>query len=476
MAYFHGARSIDAGTSAGTPVTAESGITVVLGAVPAFAAEEGGKDIVYAQTFEEAKRYCGYSDNWKKYTACEAMYVFFKLHNVGPLIIINTLNTEKSKKEASGEKAIAFAKFELPFDAIKSTLKVYAQKGGTVLAEGTDYDAQYDGGALVVTVTAGGALDEAESCYVEYMEAGETTAEDIIGGYDSVSGKPTGAELIDYVYHKYNVIPDIAIAPGFSSKPEVAAVLAAKMAAVSTVFKGGSAYVDIDAKNVKTYSEVPEAKKQAGMTAGKMYVLWPMIKLEERVFHFSTVAAALTAATDATEGDPSDSPSNHELKGSAACLADGSEISLSLTQANYLNANGIATALSFIGGLRLWGNDTANFPAETDTAAHTLCMRRMKGWVANTLILTHWLRVDRRQTRRLIDNVADSANIWLNGYIASGHILSGNVSVTADDNPNIDVIGGITRYRVKLGLCGPNREMEFIVEYDAEAAAAALSI
>ena len=123
----------------------------------------------------------------------------------------------------------------------------------------------------------------------------------------------------------------------------------------------------------------------------------------------------------------------------------------------------------------MWGNELACYPTNTDVSSYMLPAARMFGWVANTVLLTHWGKVDRKQNRRLIDNVVDTINIWLNGLIPDT-ILSGYVETISAENPQTDVIAGITKYHIHLAPCSPNREMDFILEYDAEAAGAALSL
>ena len=44
----------------------------------------------------------------------------------------------------------------------------------------------------------------------------------------------------------------------------------------------------------------------------------------------------------------------------------------------------------------------------------------MFDWVGNTLIRTFWSKLDRPMNRRLIDNILDTGNIWLNGRAPLG--------------------------------------------------------
>ncbi|NPV30561.1 MAG: phage tail sheath family protein, partial [Firmicutes bacterium] len=156
------------------------------------------------------------------------------------------------------------------------------------------------------------------------------------------------------------------------------------------------------------------------------------------------------------------------LQANGAVLADGTEIALGPDQAAYLNGQGIITALNFIGGWKAWGNRTGAYPAVTDPKDAFLPIRRMFDWIANTLVLTFWQKVDYPINRRLIDTVVDSVNIWLNGLAARGFILGGRVEFIQSENPDTDLMDGIVRFHVYVTPPAPAREIDFIVECDLQ--------
>ena len=56
---------------------------------------------VLVRNIAEAKKYFGYSDDWAKYTICEAMHHFFETKGIGPLVLINVLDpTDASHRSA----------------------------------------------------------------------------------------------------------------------------------------------------------------------------------------------------------------------------------------------------------------------------------------------------------------------------------------------------------------------------------------
>ena len=89
-------------------------------------------------------------------------------------------------------------------------------------------------------------------------------------------------------------------------------------------------------------------------------------------------------------------------------------------------------------------------------------------WVGNTFILTFWQRLDFPLNRRQIDTVMSSAGIWLNGLTARQYILGGRIEFLAAENPMLDLMDGISRFHVFFTPPTPNREIEFILEYDPQ--------
>ena len=124
--------------------------------------------------------------------------------------------------------------------------------------------------------------------------------------------------------------------------------------------------------------------------------------------------------------------------------------------------------LNFIGGWKCWGNRTAVYPATTDPKDSFIPVERMFTWVGNILVQNYWFRLDFPITRRQIDTILDSVNLWLNGLAARQFILGGRVEFMETENSNLDLMDGILRFHVYLTPPSPNREIDFILEYDPE--------
>lgn len=240
------------------------------------------------------------------------------------------------------------------------------------------------------------------------------------------------------------------------------------MGSINEVFRA-VAFVDVpsDGDNaVKLYSDVPAYKQQNSLVSEDMYLCWPKVKLGDRIMHMSVQAAGICANVDADNQDvPYASPSNKNLQMNAA-VVDGEELWLDLPKANYLNANGIATALNFVGGWKIWGNRTACYPDVTDVKDTFLPSRRMLAWYGNKLVLTWWQRVDWPITRRLVQTIINSEQINLNSLTAQQYILGGRIEFRPEENSTLDLMDGKIVFHVYLGLVAPAEIIEFRLEYD----------
>lgn len=465
MAFYHGVSTRQADTSVSTPVTADSGVAFVVGAAPVHTVDGKTNDPIMCMTYNEAVSALGYSDDWEKYTLCEVMYSQFKLYSVAPVVFVNVLDPAKHKKTVDEENyPITDGKALLPLETLKDTVRV------TSYTAGTDYELFYEGENLVLEVLESGTITantEELTITFDAVNPSALTKADIIGGFDTATKKYAGFELIDSVFPKYGIVADVLLAPRWSHDSEVAAIMSAKAAAINGVFEG-KALIDVDTEQVKHYADVPAWKKEKNINAKTQILCFPLVKLGDRIFHLSVQAAGRMGQTDANNGGcPAESPSNKLLQIDSTVLADGSEVLLDLQQSNFLNSSGVVTAMNFIGGYVLWGNQTACFPADTDVKNYFICVSRMFGWVANSLILTYWSKVDKKMTRRLIDSIIDSVNIWLNGLVAEEKLLGGRVEFREEENTTVALMSGKAVFHIYMTPPSPAQELNFVLEYDA---------
>jgi hypothetical protein len=91
---------------------------------------------------------------------------------------------------------------------------------------------------------------------------------------------------------------------------------------------------------------------------------------------------------------------------------------------------------------------------------------RMFDWVGNTLIRTFWSKLDKPMNRRLIDNILDTCNIWLNGLVGMEYLLGARAEMLESENPLLDLMAGILRIHIYITPPSPMQLCEFTLEYD----------
>lgn len=473
MAIFrHGIYGREIPTKVVPPILADIGIPVIIGTAPIHTAiNPGGTNapkLIYS--YEEAVRTFGYSDDWDKYTISEFIYSQFALYGMAPCVIINVFDPATHKTvEKTEEIRIIDGKFTLAGeDIIADSVKVTTKTDNKVLKIVEDYVLSYNNSNQLI-VTAVSALAENVDLSVKYSsgDPAKVTKADIIGGIDVATGAKRGAELVSEVYPRFRLIPGSILAPKFSSDSEVAAILETKARKINGVFDA-IALIDAPISGEQAvYNNIPAWKNKNNITETGQVVGWPKVKLGSRVFHFSTHLAGLIQKTDAAWGMiPYKSPSNESMKIDSLVSANG-EVFLGLNEANYLNGQGIMTAINF-NGWRSWGNRTAIYPTSSDVKDVFIPIRRMFDWIMNTFVLTFWSKVDNPLNKRLVETVIDSANLWLNGLTAQGALYGGRLAFLAEENPVTDIMDGKLRIHVYLTPPSPAEEIEFVKEYDVE--------
>lgn len=107
--------------------------------------DDGAKYVnkpVVVNDIAEARKYFGYDDDWENYTLCEAMHVFFELVGVGPLVMINVLDPEKHKSDATKSKTLTPENGRMVIAGAESVILDTVKVGEKVL--GTDYAMSYN--------------------------------------------------------------------------------------------------------------------------------------------------------------------------------------------------------------------------------------------------------------------------------------------------------------------------------------------
>lgn len=473
MPYQHGIYVQENPTSVVPPIVSNSGVQVVVGTAPINLAKDPlgvvNKPII-AYSWKEAIENLGYSDDWDNYTLCEVMDASFRRIGVAPVIFINVLDPEIHK--TTNTETVTLTNDEgiiETFGIVLDSVIVKDSGAVTTYDKDTDYTVAFNSdGYLVVSIIDGGLIPvETTELTVEFdkIDPSLVDQDDIIGGYDVVTGKYIGLEVISQVYPRLGIVPGLILTPGYSQIPEVASVIDVKSEVINGSFNCMNV-LDIDSSTVKSYQDAPTWKNTNAYISKRSILCWPKAKIGEKAYWFSSIIAAITAYTDAQNNNvPYVSPSNKPLPITATVLADGTEVYLDQLQANFLNGAGIVTAIN-INGWRAWGNNTAAYPSTTDPKDRFIPIRRIFDWWGNTFILTYFQKVDDPGNYRLIESVVDSENIRGNGLQARGQIAGARIEFREEDNPVTDILNGRIQFIQKIAAFPPAENIVNVLEFD----------
>ena len=461
--YKHGVYTSEVPTSIVPPVVSTAGLTVVVGTAPIHLTDTTNVNkAVLAYTYSEAVQKMGYSDDFEKYTICEAISSHFALFAVAPLVFINVL--DPSKHKVTGSAALDVVKDEavLKVDGVLLPSLVVKSEDGSTTYTAEQYETEFDDTGFIHIYT-----EVATKITVEFekLDATLVTPADVIGGV-SLDGSYKGLELVNEVFPRFREVPGILIAPKFSTNPAVAAVMKAKVSNINGIFPA-IAIADVPTSEIRDYTQVPEYKNANNLSDPNLIVCWPKCSLGGKQYHKSTQMASLANKVDAeNSGYPYHEPSNNNLQMDAAVLEDGTEILLSLEQANYLNGQGIVTSLNFTGGWKLWGHRTSCYPAITDPKDSFISGRRVFNYEQIQFILSYFQKVDKPGNRKLVENVVDSKNIDLNGKTARGFLLGGRIEFVQEENPLTNLIDGTYGFHLYITPPTPARDINGSFEFD----------
>lgn len=463
MAIKHGVYVNERATSVSTPIRADVGIPFVIGTAPYWmsALNESKGDAPYEvpmiltswDEYVEKFGHCEDTDEYGhfKYTLCEFAYSHFKLYGCQPVIFYSI---------APASKAVSDQKVTV--NARKALLPVSA--GGTVTVKNAsatvpveEYSVYYTEHNLVIelkSTSSAAAASEISVSYTEFSYA-EKTAADIASGMNA----------IDSCMTEIGVIPDLICAPGFSHDSTVAALMATKAAGLNGCFPA-KALIDT-ADTVTAYGDVYAWKNENNIVDENQILCFPKLGLGDKVFHMSTQLAGLMAMVDAGNEVPYESPSNKNFKMDRLVVGSGTTYRMTKEQGDILNGAGVVTAINMLSsGWVCWGNYTACYPSNSDVKDYFISVSRMFDYVANTLIRTYWAKLDKPMNRRLVDNIVDSVNIWLNGLTGAGYLLGGRIEFNESENPVTDLMAGIIRTHIYITPPSPAQELDFTLEYD----------
>lgn len=443
-----------------TPMTVVANPTVVIGT--AFKGKVN--EPVLCQTFSEFVDEFGFSGDLDNYTLEEAAYVFFNVYNVRPLICVNVLDLTRHKKATTKSLSGTSNPLEITGAIILSSVVV--KSGSNTLTLNTDYKLAQSGTTLTITVLKQDKIVE-DTISVQYNEAdaSKVTKADVMGTVSG--GEESGLYCLEKIFPHLMMIPGVVICPKWSTDPEVALAMAARSRSINETFKA-LAIADLPV-TLTNYQDLYEYKTTNSLQDEYLALCWPQVQVGEQSHWLSTHMAALMNLVDASNDDiPFESPSNKSLR------ISGASVTLSKPKANTLAGYGIITALNW-SGWRLWSSRMSVYPFNDDPKDSWLPVRRMFNYLAGVLAVNYFSRIDAPIRKRLVEQIVDEVQLYLNGLVARGALLDGRIAFLEVENPVQSLIDGQVKFHLYIGALVPARVIEFVLEFDTKAYASLFS-
>lgn len=450
--YLHGAYATV--QAVGSKAAAQSRNAIVyVGTAPVQTLEGGARNVnrpILVSNIAEARKYFGYSEDWSKYTLCEAMRAHFENNAVGPLVLINVLDPSTHKATTGGTKSLTPEGGIVTIaDAEDAVLDTVSVNGKT---KGADYTVQYDQRKKAITiaeVTSGGLGTEALSITYDIVDASKVGTDDVVGSTDG-AGLNKGLYAVKNVYQETGYIPSFLLAPGFSSTP---AVHTAMLANSEKVNGHWDVYLMVDIPIVNAQSQPVTLATAATWKTANGYskpnetVYFPMAEgADGKKYHLSVLAAAnLQALLAEQDGIPYKTASNTACavirnlylgENAAGRVYDDQLIN------NTLNKNGIASAAFAGGRWVIWGCHSADYANDDDQINVSETNRMMLYYISNDFQRRRARSVDRPMTRNDLATIVAEEQTRLDALVKIGALTYGSVSLNAEADARSDIMKG----------------------------------
>jgi hypothetical protein len=469
-----------------SPRTAKSAFTCAAARAPmanAYGTRAKSGRYYICNNLNDFKNKFGWSEDFLTYELCGVAHLFFNAFGVKPLAVASALDVENDDHAATERaavvltqrfgraKATTLARFGiLPETVAVNLTDTNGEPIGDELELGTDYTLGInEAGYSFIRPVLGGAIFPANP------DAEEVT---VSVGYDYAN--PDGVtqlsvmnaiQSVKDVYPKLHEVPQLLIAPGWSRSAAVSDALYAASVNINGVFNANS-IVDIDstANGARGWEDVGEAKDKNGQSEPTQKTCWPCRRLDEtHVVHYSSVIAGLVNSIEADVGAPAQTESNHTLPGTGFCLEDGTDVALSIDEANALRGYGVTTGYFWDGADRAWGAYSGAYPSTTDPADSFWTTNRFLRWYGNNLVLTWFQKVDQNITRRLVDMIISTENDRLRNYAANGWCPVGEIFFPEELNTDAQLAAGHIVFLCKPSAYLPAQRIDFRLEFYLQA-------
>lgn len=417
---------------------------------------------------EEVRQYLGLNTDYN-YTLVQTALASFQKVGITPIVMINVLNpADPAHVAAVAGETYTLTKGSVTVEAEGILLgSIVVSTGETTGEADKDYIAAFDtDGHVVIAVTTDGVFKGVSEITVAYTKLNPegVSAGDIIGGVTE-EGVRTGIELLDEVYSRFQIIPDIISAPGYSANPAVAAALETKAELIGDLLNA-VAVIDIESSDTVKPEDVRAAKDRLGVFSRWSVLCWPKVLMAGVEIHASAaVAAMLQYIYTANAGVPG-SPDNKAVPIDGVVLDGGKELHMTQRQVNnYLNAAGVLS-FAYLGGWKCWGNNTAAYPDSREPNNRYIKCVMMSNYIENRFKTEYLSLIGTDGSYKVVDSVVSNYNTDLNA-LTPDYLAGAYVVFDKSENPLSEILEGHFRFHTRYADYTPVEYIENIFTWDS---------
>lgn len=419
--------------------------------------------------YPNAQKTIGYSDDWNKYSLCEAVRAHFNnaKGNIGPIYVINVLNPDIHRKKEQTDQNLVFSNGQALIKSDTIIMDTLALEGAV---EGTDYqvDYNYTKGLVVIKSIGKNMMSGSVAASYYEVEFEDIDEAEIIGGV-TAKGEYSGLGALQLLYQEQNQVCNLLAAPGWSDKPEV---YKAMCTAAEQINGHWDAFVlaDIPVQGVNTIDEAIAWKVSHGYNNERSKVFYPKAKESTGiVYHLSTMAAVEFMRTDYSHDSiPMETCGNKEIPVSGQYFGESVNQGFDQQMAKELTSAGISTCVFWGGNWVLWGDHTASYlyGEDVDPRAIFDVSIRMLFHITNTFQREWGTTIDKPFTKQLRDRIINREQEKLDALVAQGALVgTPEVLFLESENSTTDMLNGDFRWDIPVTPVPPLKSATVYVAY-----------
>ena len=453
--------------------TATSSIPVYLGQAPIWQVDDENWEDKAGETFvvksiddmREKMGYCVPDEG--TFSKEQSLSMVAKYHadeeKIFPVIMVNNKAAIQMSSVISPGPVINFVKGKAKItnpNIVISSLKL-TDGDSTEYTKGTDYTATYDSTGQNILLNSA-TLTSATAEYRTVTPSGIAFSADTY-------------EEIDYIPQNTGFIPATLSAPLWDKETDSAGnTIMAKLASIAEQPIDKHYYAQSYGQ-LEALTRTAAISEKSSFNSYKMKVCWPFVKKHGYVYPLSLVFGARRESVDRyNDGIPYESASNEGIVIENLCDKTGALIKQLESDADTLNANGIATA-AFTTNMQwnTWGVCMANYdeadrgnipPNKLNDVAV-----QMMDFICNDFELQFGSIIHKPMSIRTANSIVAEYSKKLDAYISQGMLIAGKISFEPSENSRANLADGQFTYSITETNTPPAKAIIANVTYDSDA-------